>query len=52
MGIGAFESLQYVNELGGKMMVDSEPGRGTCVTFLLPLFHLPRSNDLNEASGS
>ncbi len=40
MGIGAYESLQYVQELGGKMDVQSEPGRGTCVTFLLPLLHL------------
>lgn len=40
MGIGAYESRQYVQELGGKMDVDSEPGRGTCISFLLPLFHL------------
>jgi putative PEP-CTERM system histidine kinase len=39
MGIGAFESMQYVRELGGKMEVDSVPGRGTTVTFLLPLLH-------------
>jgi len=39
MGIGAYESLQYVQELGGKMDVQSEPGQGSCVTFLLPLFH-------------
>jgi len=39
MGIGAYESLQYVRELGGKMEVSSQPGEGTCVTFLLPLFH-------------
>lgn len=39
MGIGAFESMQYVRELGGKMEVTSAPGRGTTITFLLPLFH-------------
>jgi signal transduction histidine kinase len=39
MGIGAFESRQTVHELGGKMEVVSEPGRGTTLTFLLPLFH-------------
>ena len=39
MGIGAFESLQYVRELGGKMEVDSAPQQGTRITFLLPLFH-------------
>ncbi|MBN8503269.1 MAG: PEP-CTERM system histidine kinase PrsK [Burkholderiales bacterium] len=40
MGIGAYESLQYVQELGGKMEVQSEPGQGSAVTFLLPLFHI------------
>ncbi len=39
MGIGAFESLQYVRELGGKLEVVSAPGQGTTITFLLPLFH-------------
>jgi hypothetical protein len=37
MGIGAYESFQYVQELGGKISVDSEPDRGTIVTVLLPL---------------
>lgn len=39
MGIGAHESYQYVQELGGKITVQSEPNRGTIVTLLLPLFH-------------
>jgi putative PEP-CTERM system histidine kinase len=43
MGIGAYESLQYVQELGGKLEVESEPGLGTCVTFLLPLLHTQSS---------
>ena len=38
MGIGAYESFQYVRELGGEILVDSEPGRGTLVTIVLPLF--------------
>ena len=33
------EWRQYLQELGGKMEVQSEPGQGSCVTFLLPLFH-------------
>ncbi|MFO1250781.1 MAG: ATP-binding protein [Inhella sp.] len=48
MGIGAYESLQYVRELGGKMDVVSQPGEGTCVTFLLPLFHQQPSNGLSD----
>jgi putative PEP-CTERM system histidine kinase len=38
MGIGAYESFQYVRELGGRIEVDSHPGQGTTVQLLLPLF--------------
>ena len=38
MGIGAYESFQYVQELGGMIEVDSELDKGTTVTILLPLF--------------
>jgi signal transduction histidine kinase len=37
MGIGAYESFQYVKELGGQIQVDSEVGRGTTITIELPL---------------
>jgi putative PEP-CTERM system histidine kinase len=35
MGIGAYESAQYVADLGGRIDVDSEPGRGTRIKVLL-----------------
>ncbi|MBK8385989.1 MAG: PEP-CTERM system histidine kinase PrsK [Candidatus Accumulibacter sp.] len=38
MGIGAYESFQYVHELGGKLSVDSAVDVGTQVALLLPLF--------------
>ena len=38
MGIGAYESFQYVHELGGKVLVDSSIDVGTQVSLLLPLF--------------
>ncbi len=38
MGIGAYESSQYVQELGGRVLVDSTPNVGTRVRLLLPLF--------------
>jgi putative PEP-CTERM system histidine kinase len=38
MGIGSFESAQYLKELGGSISVDSEPGKGTIVTMFMPLF--------------
>ena len=40
MGIGAYESFQYVQELGGRVQVDSTPGAGTRVKLLLPMFEL------------
>jgi signal transduction histidine kinase len=36
MGIGVYESSQYVAGLGGQILVDSEPGQGTHVRVLLP----------------
>jgi putative PEP-CTERM system histidine kinase len=36
MGIGAYESAQYVADLGGQIDVDSQPGRGTRIKVLLP----------------
>ena len=38
MGIGTYESAQYIRELGGTIEVDSAPGRGTVMTLTLPLF--------------
>jgi putative PEP-CTERM system histidine kinase len=38
MGIGAYESHQYVHELGGRVLVDSTPNVGTRVRLMLPLF--------------
>ncbi|HET7033564.1 MAG TPA: XrtA/PEP-CTERM system histidine kinase PrsK [Casimicrobiaceae bacterium] len=40
MGIGAYESFQYVQELGGRVQVDSTPEAGTKVRLLLPLVEL------------
>lgn len=36
MGIGAYESAQYVGELGGRILVDSRPQAGTRVKVFLP----------------
>ena len=46
MGIGSYESFQYVKELGGSIDVKSELGRGTVVTLLLPLLDLRTDTDL------
>ena len=50
LGIGAYESYQYVRELGGSVAVDSEPGRGTVMTISLPLFDAHQASALQMAS--
>ncbi|WP_341643701.1 XrtA/PEP-CTERM system histidine kinase PrsK [Thauera sp. SDU_THAU2] len=36
MGIGVFETRQYLNEIGGDLQFESEVGQGTRATILLP----------------
>jgi putative PEP-CTERM system histidine kinase len=50
MGIGAYESFQYVRELGGSVDVESELDVGTKVTISLPLFDAPQKSDLQLVS--
>jgi putative PEP-CTERM system histidine kinase len=50
MGIGAYESFQYVRELGGEILVDSEPGSGTVITLVLPLFDAHHDSQFNMLS--
>ncbi|RZA31213.1 MAG: PEP-CTERM system histidine kinase PrsK [Lysobacteraceae bacterium] len=38
MGIGLFESREYIHELGGKLELTSAPGAGTTFTVSLPLY--------------
>jgi len=52
MGIGAYESFQYVQELGGTIDVKSEPGKGTEVSLLLPLFEAQSESDLQMLKAS
>ncbi len=51
MGIGAYESFQYVRELGGSISVDTELARGTVMTIALPLFESQPVSDL-QMSGA
>ncbi len=46
MGIGSFESAQYIRELGGSIDVASQPGEGTVFTVLLPAFEASHGSDL------
>jgi signal transduction histidine kinase len=52
MGIGVYESLQYVAGLGGKLLVDSKPGVGTKVSVVLPLADSasPAASSLKEVA--
>ena len=46
MGIGTYESFQYIRELGGSISVASQPGKGTVISVLMPLFEAGHSSDL------
>ena len=48
MGIGAYESFQYVQELGGRIEVDSVLDVGTCVTMAFPLFEVRNESDVQR----
>jgi C4-dicarboxylate-specific signal transduction histidine kinase len=50
MGIGAYESLQYIKELGGNIAVDTKLNRGTVMTIVLPLFEGRPASDLQMVS--
>jgi signal transduction histidine kinase len=52
MGIGAYESAQYIRELGGELQVDSQENAGTRVTMILPLFDVRTESDLHETERS
>ena len=41
MGVGAFESREYIRSLGGDILVTSEPGEGSQFTIVLPYNRLP-----------
>ncbi len=44
MGIGVFESREYINELGGALEVQSTPGAGTTFNAILPLYQREAQN--------
>lgn len=44
MGIGVFESKEYINELGGQLDVNSQESVGTTFSIILPLFQHYQEN--------
>jgi putative PEP-CTERM system histidine kinase len=51
MGIGSFESYQYIRELGGSIDVTTAPGQGTRMLVRLPVFEVQQGGDLLAAGG-
>ncbi len=49
MGIGTYESFQYIRELGGSISARSTEGVGTCMTVHLPIFETQQDPDLLRA---
>ncbi len=52
MGIGAYESRQYVQELGGDIRVESNENAGTRFFVKLPLIEVSKSSDLKQLENS
>jgi signal transduction histidine kinase len=51
MGIGSYESFQYIRKnWAAAITVDSQLGRGTIVTVLLPLFEAQRVRPATPSS--
>lgn len=48
MGIGAYESRQYIQELGGDIRVESNENAGTRFFIKLPLIEVSKSSDLKQ----
>jgi putative PEP-CTERM system histidine kinase len=48
MGIGVFESREYVRELGGRIAVSSTPGQGTTFSVYLPIHSIVEVNHGKE----
>ncbi|MBA3033107.1 MAG: PEP-CTERM system histidine kinase PrsK [Gammaproteobacteria bacterium] len=48
MGIGAYESYQYIRELGGNIQVESKENMGTRFRVSLPLIEVRQGSDLKQ----
>lgn len=48
MGIGAYESRQYITELGGDILVESQENAGTRFRVRLPMLDVQMSSDLAQ----
>lgn len=48
MGIGAYETAQYVSELGGTIEASSAPGAGTTIRIILPMHRAVESQRQHE----
>lgn len=49
MGIGAYETAQYVKEIGGRIEANSKPGTGTRIKVVLPLYRDTQSGSPQES---
>ena len=44
--------MQYIQELGGKVTVESKEGEGTLVTLLLPVMDVTQSGNILSGDGA
>lgn len=48
MGIGMYESREFIRQLGGDVVVQSKPGKGSIITLQIPLDQLADGNNADE----
>jgi signal transduction histidine kinase len=48
-GLGLSTMKERIKRLGGELRVDSSPGKGTRINFVLPLKHEPRDTAMLDA---
>ena len=49
MGIGAYQTREFIRAAGGNVEVDSESGRGTCVRITLPIVETEAEQEYQPA---
>jgi len=51
MGVGAYEAREFVAALGGRVAVESVPGRGTVFRLLVPIEAIPAAAGVSVTAG-
>jgi signal transduction histidine kinase len=51
-GVGLSSMKERIKKLGGELLIESAPGSGTTVSFVIPLTQIPQSQSVRSATNS